>query len=346
MLATLSMKLLSPSAPHSHTKQRRLHALPHHALTASKLSPSPPVLGWRIAFAGGLAGMLTNIALHPLDTVKTLRQSNPSTYRGVFPAMTHVVRTKGLLALYAGLIPAMVGSALSSALYFSTYEGVKRSMSNFFTASAARAPITALSAACGNIVSSVLFVPKEVVKQRMQSAVTAESSHFFSVASELVRKAGPRGLYRGYKATLLRNIPSTMIRFAVYEELKQTLRRIKKSGFNSSSDLEHVASGAIAGVIASVITTPQDNIKTLFATGKIPIGTSLPAAFQTVIDQRGIQGLFVGIRPRIVWSALFAAVGFSTYELCKSWVSGWPSGPKSVVRIHKPAALDSRQITA
>lgn len=325
------MALTSPSAHQTRTKQRLLLVSPRHALIASKFVSTLPIPRWRIAFAGGLAGMLTNIALHPLDTVKTLRQSNPSAYRGVFPAMAHVVRSKGLLALYAGLVPAMIGSALSSALYFSTYEGVKRSMTNFFTSTTARAPVTALSAACGNIVSSILFVPKEVVKQRMQSAVTSKSSHFFSVASELVRNSGPRGLYRGYKATLLRNIPSTMIRFAVYEELKHTLRRIKQTGKNSSSDYEHITAGAIAGIVASLITTPQDNIKTLFATGKIPIGTSLPAAFRSVVDQRGIQGLFVGVRPRIVWSALFAAVGFSTYEVCKAWVSSWsqPHRPPS-----------------
>lgn len=330
------MSLSNPSPNRSRYTRQLSPIYSGHVLVASKLVATPPGLGWRIAFAGGLAGMLTNVVLHPLDTVKTLRQSNPSAYRGVFPTMAHVVRSKGVLALYAGLIPAMLGSALSSALYFSAYEGVKRSLSTFFTSPKARPPVTALSAACGNIVSSILFVPKEVVKQRMQSAVTSKSSHFFSVASELVRQAGPRGLYRGYKATLLRNIPSTMIRFAVYEELKHTLRRIKSSGINSSSDYELIAAGAISGVIASIITTPQDNIKTLFATGKIPIGTSLPDAFKTVINQRGFQGLFVGVRPRIVWSALFAAVGFSTYEACKTWVSSWSRPARRPVNITKP----------
>lgn len=301
-------------------KQEPLH--PRHVLLSSNRVMRPPVPGWRIAVAGGLAGMITNLVLHPLDTVKTLRQVNPEAFRGVFPTMRRVVRSRGFPALYAGIVPAMVGSALSSALYFFTYESVKQLMFSVFVSSKARAPVTAFSAACGNIASSVLFVPKEVVKQRMQSAV--QESHFLSVASDLVRKAGPSGLYRGYKATLLRNIPSTMIRFAVYEEVKHTIRKIKQSRSVTSSNYDLAAAGAMAGVVASVITTPQDNIKTLFATGKIPLNTSLPAAFRIVIEQRGIPGLFVGVRPRIIWAAFFAAVGLSTYEICKSWIAPDP----------------------
>lgn len=43
-------------------------------------------------------------------------------------------------------------------------------------------------------------------------------------AAQIVRRAlreqGVRGLYRGYWATLSRNIPSAVIRFSLYEEIK------------------------------------------------------------------------------------------------------------------------------
>lgn len=298
---------------------------------AKQLRMATNIPVWRLAIAGGLAGMFTNAALHPLDTVKTVRQANPATFRGVIPTFVALVRTRGFFSLYAGITPALVGSALSSALYFSAYEAAKHAFAVSTRALQTRVTFTALSAACGNIASSVLFVPKEVVKQRMQSAV--DGAHFFTVASNLVRTSGARGLYRGYKATLLRNIPSTMLRFAIYEEVKILLRNMRARNDSSTgrkstaSDMngELILAGAIAGAIASTLTTPMDVLKTRFATGAFPPQTSLPTAFRSIVREHGLPGLFVGVRPRAIWAALFAAIGFSSYEMCKRWMIRFPT---------------------
>lgn len=52
------------------------------------------------------------------------------------------------------------------------------------------------------------------------SAGSAKLSH---VVSSILRERGVQGLYSGYRATLLRNIPSAVLRFALYEELKLAL---------------------------------------------------------------------------------------------------------------------------
>lgn len=290
--------------------------------TALPTSPAPAYRSLRLAAAGALAGMFTNTLLHPLDTVKTLRQTNPGSYRGVFPSISTIVRTRGAIALYAGIAPALLGSALSSALYFGVYELIKSNLHTIapsaFSAPRTRAPLTALSAACGNIASSVLFVPKEVVKQRMQAGL--HHGTFFSAAAAVIRTSGPGALYRGYKATLLRNIPSTMIRFALYEEFKLIASRANPR--SKLSPPEYITAGALAGAFSSACTTPMDVVKTRFATGRIKPGTSVFSALVDVLRTDGVPGLFAGIQPRVVWSALFAAVGFSTYELCKAWMLG------------------------
>ena len=40
------------------------------------------------------------------------------------------------------------------------------------------------------------------------------------VVQRTLREKGVRGLYRGYWATLSRNVPSAIIRFSLYEEIK------------------------------------------------------------------------------------------------------------------------------
>lgn len=267
--------------------------------------------------------MLTNTILHPLDTVKTVRQADPKNFPGITPALVSILRTRGPLALYAGIFPALLGSAISSALYFGAYEYAKQAIGTMWPRSfrerRTRMPLTALSAACGNIASSVLFVPKEVVKQRMQSGV--DSGQFFGAAARLVRTAGMGSLYRGYKATLLRNIPSTMIRFAMYEELKLVLKRLQPGGEKKPlKTAGFISAGSAAGAISSACTTPMDVLKTRFATGKIKAGTGILSALGDIMRQDGVAGLFVGIRPRVVWSALFAAIGFTSYEICKRWM--------------------------
>lgn len=297
------------------------------SLPSPSSAPSvPPTVSHRdlrLALAGAFAGMLTNTLLHPLDTVKTLRQAQPSVYRGVTPALKTIVQTRGLLALYAGIMPALVGSALSSSLYFGVYEMTKarlrQLMPRAFRSVRSRMPITALAASCGNVASSVLFVPKEVVKQRMQAGL--HKGRFFVAAVEVIRAGGMGGLYRGYKATLLRNIPSTMIRFALYEEFKLAISRLG-GGQRKLGSIEFLIAGAVAGATASACTTPFDVIKTRFATGGIARGTSVWSAMREVVRKEGMAGLYVGIRPRIIWAALFAAVGFSSYEVCKTWMLG------------------------
>ena len=41
-----------------------------------------------------------------------------------------------------------------------------------------------------------------------------------TIVRETVREKGIRGLYSGYQSTLMRNVPSAVMRFALYEELK------------------------------------------------------------------------------------------------------------------------------
>lgn len=308
-------------------------------------------VGWRLAAAGGVAGAFTNCLLFPLDTVKTLRQSDPARFPGALPAAASVLRRQGLRGLYAGLSPALVGSALSSALYFGTYEFVRRRLNrsgdasgrvSLFASPVRRIPGNALAAAAGNVASSVLFVPKEVVKQRMQAGVS--SGQFLGAALGLIRADGVQGLYRGYKATLLRNIPSTMLRFVLYEEAKLLMQRRGALFARDEKSVEHtegkrarvasdaspqasrkltnvelVGAGAISGAIASAMTTPMDVIKTTFATGKARPGVGIMGAAKDIVRTRGVGGLYVGIRPRVMWSALFAAIGFSSYEMCKNW---------------------------
>lgn len=92
--------------------------------------------------AGGFAGKLLD---YPLDTVKVLLQTQPTTttsaagataaettasakpyYRGAWHALTHTLQTGGVSALYKGVTSPLLGSMAENALLFYAYSHFKR----------------------------------------------------------------------------------------------------------------------------------------------------------------------------------------------------------------------------
>eukprot|EP00961_Rhodomonas_salina_P023884 321030-Rhodomonas_salina.1 len=70
------------------------------------------------ALSGALAGSITQLCLHPIDTVKTRMQ-----VRGLAALR---LRPSNLKALYAGVTSNVLGEAPSSALFYATYETIVR----------------------------------------------------------------------------------------------------------------------------------------------------------------------------------------------------------------------------
>lgn len=260
----------------------------------------------RAAVAGGLAGGLTNGILHPIDTAKTLRQRNPLTYKSTWNAVVSTVKLRGPQGLYGGLLPGAVGAIPSSALYFGTYESVKRRLKRGANrleerlverrgdthrgwATRVRPAIHMLAAASGNAASSLVFVPKEVVKQKLQAARAAgdASATVTRVVASLLRQEGAGGLYKGYCATLLRNIPSAVIRFVAFEELKA---RLGATTHTAEGTWRLMCAGGFSGLLASTLTTPFDVLKTGFAAGRLDRSLGIAKCLRQVspwVDSRG-----------------------------------------------------------
>lgn len=178
----------------------------------------------KYAMAGGLAGCLSNAILHPIDTLKTMKQTNPlfDTHVGI---VRHL-RSIGVVKLYSGFVPACVGAIPSSALYFGSYETTKRFLHSNYQEHISRPFIHMIAAATGNVASSLVFVPKEAVKQQLQAFKTGAVQllpgesfgvkaisrvNFVDVSRHILRTKGLKGFYPSYRATLSRNLASAMV---------------------------------------------------------------------------------------------------------------------------------------
>ena len=130
--------------------------------------------------AGLAGGSVSTITLYPLDLVKVRQQVHDEVgSKGArkrltfFQAVRGVVRHEGLIGLYQGLTPAVVGSAVSWGGYFFVYEGLKhRYAAHKFPHDPDPRNLSGsdnfLLATCSGVVMVAMTNPVWLIKTRMQ----------------------------------------------------------------------------------------------------------------------------------------------------------------------------------
>jgi hypothetical protein len=154
-----------------HTSKKHVHRqFLRQSFLVPKVSlpkPEPGSLSYalRVGLAGGIAGATGTAMLFPVDSAKTMRQASPTVYNSVRHAFRRLMCEDGKWHVgraYCGILPAVLGSIPSSALYFGTYETMKSVIRkrNFAdpNKSSGRLIIHSLSAASGNILSRFVFL--------------------------------------------------------------------------------------------------------------------------------------------------------------------------------------------
>ncbi|KAK4111120.1 mitochondrial carrier [Canariomyces notabilis] len=294
--------------------------------------PTPPPFQTAL-LAGGLAGTTVDLSLFPLDTLKTRLQSS----QGFFAS-------GGFRGIYRGVGSALVGSAPGAAFFFCTYEATKSALSSsssststssISTTTKTRQALEHMAAAsAGEIAACAVRVPTEVVKQRAQAGQHGGSS-WASLRHILAqrRAVGVAGvwmeLYRGWAATVLREVPFTVLQFPLWEALKAWGRdRRARTGKGLFGDSEHPVGGgggisevgaaesglygSIAGGIAAGVTTPLDVLKT-----RIMLSAqreSMVRVARTILKEHGIRPFFAGIGPRVMWISIGGAIFLGSYQ--------------------------------
>ncbi|KZV16529.1 protein MITOFERRINLIKE 1, chloroplastic [Dorcoceras hygrometricum] len=284
-----------------------------HALFKSLSVLERAVIG---AAAGGIAGAFTYVCLHPLDTIKTKLQTKGASeiYKGAFDVIAKTFQNRGILGFYSGVSAVIVGSTFSSAVYFGTCEFGKSFLSRIGNYPQVLIPPTA--GAMGNIMSSAIMVPKELITQRMQAGAKGRS---WEVLLRILEKDGILGLYAGYSATLLRNLPAGVLSYSSFEYLKAAVLAFLEP-------FQSVICGALAGAISASLTTPLDVVKTRLMTqghgesmNKIAAASysGVSAMVKRILKEEGWVGFTRGMGPRVFYSACFSAIGYFAFETAR-----------------------------
>ncbi|KAH0493909.1 hypothetical protein TgHK011_000552 [Trichoderma gracile] len=255
-----------------HVHVKPVHA--HHAMHSEEIEAEgrPPYIHAMIA--GGIGGSTGDMLMHSLDTVKTRQQGDPHfppKYSSLGRSYYTIWRQEGIArGLYGGWIPALGGSFPGTLLFFGTYEWSKR----FLIDHGLQHHLAYLSAGfLGDLAASIVYVPSEVLKTRLQLQGRYNNPHFASgynyrgtldAARTIVRTEGASALFYGYKATLYRDLPFSALQFMFWEQF-QAWSRVYKQSRDIGVPLE-LLTGAAAGGLAGVITCPLDVVKTRLQT--------------------------------------------------------------------------------
>ncbi len=337
MESTLFSKALS-SLKHPYTACFTTVATPVAFSLAEATKPSDlKVLGQDI-LAGGAAGVVGQAMVFPLYTAKTNLQNNPQVYnRGLLHCMRQIAAKQGVKGLYAGIRPTVTMTFPEKAIKLAANDYFrKKLMDEQGKVTVSRGMLAGAGAGfCQVIVTN----PMELLMITMQTRAAANAAAMKKMATtvgadvavpkvavvapqgmiSIARELGVRRLYADIPATLLRDIPFSVVFFPLNSYLKEFFT--DKDGKTPLSGV--LTSGFFAGTTAATLSTPMDVVKTrvMAATGKARPGdpqvsqaVRIVQTFGEVYKASGIRGLFAGTGPRVLIISPLFGITTMVYE--------------------------------
>lgn len=307
---------------------------------------------WREFLWGAIAGAFGEGMMHPIDTVKTRIQSQSILFANQnqksIPQMVRAVWfTDGLRGFYRGVGPGVTGSLATGATYFGVIESTKKYIEEKHPSLGGHWSHF-IAGAIGDTLGSFVYVPCEVIKQRMQvqgtskywSSVVAKNninmklgpmygyySGMFQAGASIWKEQGAKGLYAGYWSTLARDVPFAGLMVTFYESLKEATeygknRWIPNANLPAYSSLEGLVLGGLAGGLSAYLTTPLDVVKTrLQVQGSTIRYKGWANAVRSIWKTEGVRGMFRGSIPRITWYIPASALTFMAVEFLRDHFS-------------------------
>jgi len=293
---------------------------------------------------GGTAGVVGAATMFPVDTAKTRVQNEKvaagarRAYTSIYGALKTIARTEGVRGLYNGLQIQALGIIPEKALKLSVNDSMRYRLRSadgsitFFNE-------TVAGAAAG--FSQVLVTsPMEMLKIRLQNEATKPRAQQ-RPASAIVREVvagGVGSVYRGTAATLLRDVPFSVLYFPIFSNLKLFVARHDSTGVfrylhrpGTSPDELNVnhrvgalgtfVTGTVAGMVAGYAVTPADVIKTrLQSQGGKELWVNIPTCARLTYQREGAAAFFKGAPARMVLIGALFGIVVVTYETLPRYI--------------------------
>ncbi|XP_064417909.1 mitochondrial glutamate carrier 1 isoform X2 [Latimeria chalumnae] len=301
---------------------------------------------------GGIAGLVGVTCVFPIDLAKTRLQNQQGQriYHGMLDCLMKTVRSEGYFGMYRGAAVNLTLVTPEKAIklaandlfrYLLSRDGkgltLLKEMLAGCGAGACQVIITAPMEMlkiqlqdAGRIVaqqkgsvhpisSGAVISPSKPPQARMYVTIPAAIPRPLSasvITREILRAKGLTGLYKGLGATLLRDVPFSMIYFPFFAHLNQLGQKTP----NHKAPFYHsFLSGCVAGCAAAVAVTPLDVIKTRLQTLRKGVGedsyTGILDCTRKVLRKEGPSAFMKGASCRILVIAPLFGIAQGIYYL-------------------------------
>jgi len=173
---------------------------------------------------GSIAGGIGAAAVYPIDLVKTRMQNQrigvdgKRLYNNSLDCFRKTIASEGVLGLYRGLLPQMIGVAPEKAIKLTVNDMLRDAFTvkDVLTGeSKIHFPLEVLSGGCAGACQVIVTNPLEITKIRLQ--IQGETLRLLAAAGKevpapksvtaIASELGVVGLYKGAAACLLRDVP-------------------------------------------------------------------------------------------------------------------------------------------
>ncbi|CAM9708615.1 unnamed protein product [Ascophyllum nodosum] len=284
--------------------------------------------------AGGFGGVCLVLVGHPLDLIKVKVQTGKHN-KGIADVAVKILRSEGLLGFYRGISAPLVGVAPMFATFFWGYDvGLKlcRSVNRKTPDDSMTLGEIMIAGAFSALPSTVVTSPVERVKCLLQ--IQGEEARLLSNVArgakpkyvgmidctrQLFATGGFRSVFKGWEATLMRDVPGSVAYFGVYEYLKGAFSR--PNGTVSSAGIL-AAGGFAVGMATWAVVIPADVVKSRWQTaaeGKYSgLGDVFRRGSPTLVKEEGVAALYKGTAPVMLRAFPANAACFFGVDFAKS----------------------------
>ncbi|XP_075251530.1 mitochondrial uncoupling protein 4-like [Convolutriloba macropyga] len=298
------------------------------------------------------AAAISETTTYPLDLIKTRLQvqklsviaktadkmpknkaSLQPQYQGMVSICFQIVRKEGFFKLWSGLPPAVYRHMIYSGFRIMTYERFRwflgRNPDGSF-------PLwkSCISGMTAGALGQLLASPTDLVKVQMQTegirrlkgepVRVKNSAHAFKV---ILSEGGVFGLWRGWLPNCQRAALVNLGELATYDQVKSHLLNDFSMKDNA---VTHSLSSAASGLVAALVGTPADVIKTRIMNQPVD-SNGRPLVYKGMLDclfktvgEEGVLALWKGFIP--IWSRMapWSLVFWVSYEKIR-YFAGVPS---------------------
>lgn len=269
----------------------------------------------RFSLSGAICASGVNLALTPLDVVKTKVQIAPDRYPKILPSFQSVWKEEGAGTFFTGWLPTVFGHFFGGGVLYATTEVIRRSLIDAagVNAMSLEVPIILVSASIASAVAGALYCPFDAVRIR-SVAQPDYGSNAIETASRMVKEEGIEVLTDAIPVFVAKQVPYAAVKFTIFDLSTEYLYKIYPL---AQEDLKlslgvSLIGGVLAGIAAAAVSNPADTV--ISEMKKAKSDQSPQEALQELLDRAGVPALFKGLEIRMVLYSLNAAFQFLIYD--------------------------------